>query len=107
MLLPVDDYLPVAVLPPHLSPFDDTNDHGYIPPEKQKLIKMKLGITDPEEKESKENGENRAAEKEEKKMFLKTDVKANKKEPRPRLLRKNHRKILTARTKVKKVRKRR
>ena len=44
MLLPVNDYLPGAVLPPHLSPFVDANEGDYIPPEKQRLIKMKLGL---------------------------------------------------------------
>jgi pescadillo len=48
MILPHEDYLPGAVLPPHLSPFVEHVDGSYIPPEKQKLIKMKLGIT-PEE----------------------------------------------------------
>ena len=46
MLLPVDDYLPGALLPPHLSPFVEANEGDYIPPEKQRLIKMKLGLPD-------------------------------------------------------------
>lgn len=48
MILPHEDYLPGAVLPPHLSPFVDHADGQYVPPEKQRLIKMKLGIA-PEE----------------------------------------------------------
>ena len=44
MLLPVDDYLPGAVLPPHLSPFVEVSEGDYVPPEKQRLIKLKLGI---------------------------------------------------------------
>ena len=44
MLLPVSDYLPGAVLPPHLSPFVDATEGDYVPPEKQRLIKMKLGL---------------------------------------------------------------
>jgi pescadillo len=46
MLLPTEEYLPGNVLPPHLSPFAETSDGGYIPPEKQRLIKLKLGIKD-------------------------------------------------------------
>lgn len=46
MLLPVEDYLPGACLPPHLSPFVETTETSYVPPEKQRLIKMKLGITE-------------------------------------------------------------
>lgn len=53
IILPVDDYLPGALLPPHLSPFVDSNESGYVPPEKQRLIRMKLGIPEPPE-ESKE-----------------------------------------------------
>lgn len=48
MVLPHEEYLPGAILPPHLSPFVDHADGSYVPPEKQRLIKLKLGIT-PEE----------------------------------------------------------
>jgi pescadillo len=44
MLLPCEDYLPGAILPPHLSPFVDETEGEYVPPEKQRLLKMKLGI---------------------------------------------------------------
>ncbi len=44
MILPHEEYLPGAVLPPHLSPFVDHADGSYVPPEKQRLIKLKLGI---------------------------------------------------------------
>jgi pescadillo protein len=46
MLLSVDDYLPGAVLPPHLSPFVEVNEGDYVPPEKQRLNKLKLGIVE-------------------------------------------------------------
>jgi len=46
MLLTVDDYLPGAILPPHLSPFVEIKEGDYVPPEKQRLIKMKLGINE-------------------------------------------------------------
>lgn len=76
MLLPVDDYLPGAVLPPHLSPFSEINDHGYVPPEKQKLIKMKLGI--PEEKEHKVESSQKSEQKKE--LPKKEETKLVKKE---------------------------
>jgi len=53
MILPVDDYLPGAILPPHLSPFVEIKEGDYVPPEKQRLIKMKLGIQDNEDKSAK------------------------------------------------------
>lgn len=43
MLLPVEDYLPGTCLPPHLSPFSEATATSYVPPEKQRLINMKLG----------------------------------------------------------------
>lgn len=53
MLIPVEEYLPGMCLPPHLSPFVETNISSYVPPEKKRLINMKLGIVEPES--SKEN----------------------------------------------------
>ena len=50
MLLPVDEYLPGAILPPHLSPFVEEGQGGYVPPEKKRLIKMKLGIAEEPQK---------------------------------------------------------
>jgi pescadillo protein len=55
MLLPVDDYLPGAILPPHLSPFRETTDGSYVPPEKQRLLRMKLGLPEILEEEKKES----------------------------------------------------
>jgi pescadillo protein len=52
MILPVDEYLPGAVLPPHLSPFVEETEGGYVPPEKKRLINMKLGISDEQVNES-------------------------------------------------------
>lgn len=43
MLLPVVDYLPGAMLPPHLSPFVDNSETGYVPPEKQRINEIKMG----------------------------------------------------------------
>ena len=51
MLLTVEEYFPGACLPPHLSPFVEVNVGSYVPPEKQRLIKMKLGIVDEEKTE--------------------------------------------------------
>jgi pescadillo protein len=81
MLLPVDNYLPGAVLPPHLSPFTETNESGYVPPEKQRLNKLKLGLKIDEEvvdqQQQYQNGADAASVFEENN---KKDSKLNKKE---------------------------
>lgn len=43
MLLPVEDYFPGVVLPPHLSPFVEEKEGDYIPPERLKLLAMQRG----------------------------------------------------------------
>jgi pescadillo protein len=37
-LLPIDDYVPGATLPPHLSPFVEEQEGDYIPPERQAML---------------------------------------------------------------------
>ncbi|XP_022237208.1 pescadillo-like isoform X1 [Limulus polyphemus] len=44
MLLPVEDYFPGEILPPHLSPFVEEKEGDYIPPEKQALLDMQKGL---------------------------------------------------------------
>ncbi|KAK3084322.1 hypothetical protein FSP39_011558 [Pinctada imbricata] len=64
-LLPVEDYFPGVVLPPHLSPFVTEEEGDYIPPERRALIAQQTGIqedsgvedpseSDQEEEESEE-----------------------------------------------------
>ena len=78
MLLPVDDYLPGATLPPHLSPFVDIQEGDYVPPEKQRLIKLKLGITDTEEnKEGNDDEDDESEEENEKEEEKDEKVKTN------------------------------
>lgn len=43
MCLPVADYFPGVLLPPHLSPFVTEQEGDYIPPEKLKLLAMQRG----------------------------------------------------------------
>ncbi|XP_066459863.1 pescadillo homolog [Eleutherodactylus coqui] len=43
MLLPVEDYFPGVLLPPHLSPFVVEKEGDYIPPEKQRLLALQRG----------------------------------------------------------------
>jgi len=56
LLLPVEDYYPGAVLPPHLSPFVEETGDDYVPPEKLKLLQLQgeditmMALPDEEEK---------------------------------------------------------
>ena len=44
LLLPVEEYFPGVVLPPHLSPFVQEKEGDYIPPEKRTLLNRQMGI---------------------------------------------------------------
>ena len=37
-LLPIDEYVPGAVLPSHLSPFVEEQEGDYIPPERRQIL---------------------------------------------------------------------
>ena len=43
-LLPVEDYFPGVILPPHLSPFVEEEEGDYVPPEKQKMLDRERGV---------------------------------------------------------------
>lgn len=43
LLLPVADYFPGVLLPPHLSPFVSEKEGDYVPPEKLKLLALQRG----------------------------------------------------------------
>lgn len=43
LCLPVADYFPGVLLPPHLSPFVTEKEGDYIPPEKLKLLALQRG----------------------------------------------------------------
>ncbi|KFV47549.1 Pescadillo, partial [Gavia stellata] len=43
LCLPVTDYFPGVLLPPHLSPFVTEQEGDYVPPEKLKLLAMQRG----------------------------------------------------------------
>uniref|UniRef100_A0A8B9SYJ7 Pescadillo homolog n=1 Tax=Anas platyrhynchos TaxID=8839 RepID=A0A8B9SYJ7_ANAPL len=57
LCLPVADYFPGVLLPPHLSPFVTEQEGDYIPPEKLKLLAMQRGEDPGEESEEDEEEE--------------------------------------------------
>ncbi|NWI14168.1 PESC protein, partial [Crypturellus soui] len=71
LCLPVADYFPGVLLPPHLSPFVTEQEGDYIPPEKLKLLAMQRGeqpgeeSEEEEEEEEEENDEEEGEEEEE------------------------------------------
>ncbi|XP_071531377.1 pescadillo homolog [Panulirus ornatus] len=64
MLLPVQDYFPSAVLPVHLSPFEDKNNL-YVPPEKVDLLALQKGDLPTREPPGLEDSEDEDTENEE------------------------------------------
>ncbi|KGL79623.1 Pescadillo, partial [Tinamus guttatus] len=65
LCLPVADYFPGVLLPPHLSPFVTEQEGDYIPPEKLKLLAMQRGEQPGEESEEEEEEDNEEEEEEE------------------------------------------
>ncbi|XP_069817589.1 pescadillo homolog isoform X2 [Dendropsophus ebraccatus] len=66
--LPVEDYFPGVLLPPHLSPFVVEKEGDYVPPEKQRLLALQRGERiddDDEEDEEEEDDEDDEEEEEE------------------------------------------
>jgi len=90
-VLPVNDYVPGAMLPPHLSPFVEEEEGDYIPPERKQMLEkekesLKMDATKDEEEveENKVVGKKRKANEEkdlddeEKKLALMTLPKKKK-----------------------------
>ncbi|NXK85464.1 PESC protein, partial [Formicarius rufipectus] len=72
LCLPVADYFPGVLLPPHLSPFVEEQEGDYIPPEKLKLLALQRGENpgralggEREEEEEEEEDDNDKEEEEE------------------------------------------
>ncbi|XP_065502290.1 pescadillo homolog [Caloenas nicobarica] len=57
LCLPVADYFPGVLLPPHLSPFVTEQEGDYIPPEKLKLLAMQRGENPDDESEEEDEEE--------------------------------------------------
>ncbi|XP_058013990.1 pescadillo homolog [Ahaetulla prasina] len=57
MCLPVADYFPGVMLPPHLSPFVSEKEGDYMPPEKLKLLALQRGEGPAKDSESEEEEE--------------------------------------------------
>ncbi|KAG8455615.1 hypothetical protein GDO86_001714 [Hymenochirus boettgeri] len=64
LLLPVEDYFPGVLLPPHLSPFIQEKEGDYIPPEKLKLLALQRGEKPEEEEEVSDDDEEEEEEEE-------------------------------------------
>ncbi|NWV64884.1 PESC protein, partial [Malurus elegans] len=54
LCLPVADYFPGVLLPPHLSPFVTEKEGDYVPPEKLKLLALQRGENPDEQSEEEE-----------------------------------------------------
>uniref|UniRef100_A0A6I8NK40 Pescadillo homolog n=1 Tax=Ornithorhynchus anatinus TaxID=9258 RepID=A0A6I8NK40_ORNAN len=83
LCLPVEDYFPGLLLPPHLSPFVTEKDGDYVPPEKLKLLALQRG-ENPEtnhvlevEEEDEEEEEEEGEEEEENEDSKEEDVEEN------------------------------
>ncbi|XP_075069163.1 pescadillo homolog [Mixophyes fleayi] len=65
LLLPVEDYFPGVLLPPHLSPFVVEKEGDYVPPEKQRLLALQRGERLDDEVDEEEEDEEGEEEEEE------------------------------------------
>uniref|UniRef100_A0A8C0VRL0 Pescadillo homolog n=1 Tax=Cyanistes caeruleus TaxID=156563 RepID=A0A8C0VRL0_CYACU len=89
LCLPVADYFPGVLLPPHLSPFVTEKEGDYIPPEKLKLLALQRGENpgagneeseEEEEEEEEEEGGNDKEEEEEDESEKEEELKLQKME---------------------------
>lgn len=85
--LPVEDYFPGVLLPPHLSPFVVEKEGDYIPPEKQRLLALQRGERldeeeeeDEEEEDDEEDEEDDEVEEEENEEDIESDKKLRERE---------------------------
>jgi len=85
-LVPVNDYVPGAVLPPHLSPFVEEKEGDYIPPERKQMLEREKELLrteaenedEGEEEEDDEDDEEEEEEDEEEKSEKITKKAGNK-----------------------------
>lgn len=56
-LVSIDDYVPGAILPPHLSPFVEEKEDDYVPPERRALIEKEKELLKSNAKVEKEDDE--------------------------------------------------
>ncbi|XP_044144398.1 pescadillo homolog [Bufo gargarizans] len=78
--LPVEDYFPGVLLPPHLSPFVEEKEGDYVPPEKQRLLALQRGeiIDDDEEEDDDDDDEEEEEDEDEEEEKKEDEVKSKK-----------------------------
>ena len=78
-LVAVNDYVPGAMLPPHLSPFVEEQEGDYIPPERKQMLEKEKELLRAEASGEEEEEEEQASEDESEEVEKEKQTKPKKK----------------------------